>query len=216
MLDNIIVPTLNQYGRLQDMVNSIDYPVKHLLIIDNGAGLDQLHVPETVQEWTVLPMPSNLGVAASWNLGVKLFSLDPYWLIVSDDIVFSPGTLEQLHNELSAERLFISDVFPHWQVIGLGRDVVVKAGLFDEAIYPANWEDDEYEWRCKAFGIDIERISFNHVHYEHSTVRSTTKIIGRNLVTYESNKKYFENKKAANDLSAGKWDILRRIENSWD
>ena len=216
MLPNIIVPTLNQYEKLQQMVNSIDYPVKHLLIIDNGSGLDNLHVPETVQDWTVLPMPSNLGVAASWNLGIKLFSLDEYFLIVSDDVVFSPGSLEQLHEQLDSERIFVSDVFPHWQVIGLGRSVVVAAGLFDESIYPANWEDDEYEWRCKHYGITVERIGFEHLHYEHSTVRSTTEIIRRNLVTYDSNKIYFENKKAAEDYTAGKWDILRRIWNSWD
>ncbi len=38
MIENLIVPVLNRYDLLDRMVGSIDYPVEHLLIIDNGAS----------------------------------------------------------------------------------------------------------------------------------------------------------------------------------
>lgn len=38
MLENLIVPVLNRYDLLERMIASIDYPIKHLLIIDNGAS----------------------------------------------------------------------------------------------------------------------------------------------------------------------------------
>ena len=71
MIPNLIVPTLNQYEKLQRMVSGIDYPVEHLLIIDNGGRLNDVFIPSLVQKLTILNMPSNLGVSTSWNLGIK-------------------------------------------------------------------------------------------------------------------------------------------------
>jgi len=75
MLDNLIIPTLNRYDLLDKLLESIDYPVAHLLIIDNGGqySLAVDDIPELVEQVTVLNMPSNLGVASSWNLGIKSF-----------------------------------------------------------------------------------------------------------------------------------------------
>jgi len=38
MIPNLIIPVLNRYDLLDRMLASIDYPVAHLLIIDNGAS----------------------------------------------------------------------------------------------------------------------------------------------------------------------------------
>lgn len=216
MIHNLIVPTLNQYGKLQRMVNSIDYPVKHLLIIDNGGELRDITVPTCVSKVTVLSMPSNLGVAASWNLGIKLFSKDPYFVFGSDDIIFKPGALEMIDNISGVEHIWTTDQFPSWQLFGIGSSVVVKVGLFDEAIYPANFEDDDYERRCEYHNIVIDRVAVPHIHEAHSTVYANEDSIAKNSVTYESNRLYFQGKIDAEDFSAGGWDIVRRNTNSWD
>jgi hypothetical protein len=45
MLENLIVPVLNRYDLLQRMLDSVDVPVDHLLIIDNGLGkIGRAHV----------------------------------------------------------------------------------------------------------------------------------------------------------------------------
>ncbi len=38
MIPNLIVPVLNRYDLLQRFLDSLDYPIGHLLIIDNGAS----------------------------------------------------------------------------------------------------------------------------------------------------------------------------------
>jgi hypothetical protein len=38
MIPNLIIPVLNRYDLLERMLQSIDYPIAHLLIIDNGAA----------------------------------------------------------------------------------------------------------------------------------------------------------------------------------
>ena len=79
MLPNLIVPVLNRYDLLRRMLGSIDYPIRDLLIIDNGGKFEDMFDKDElpVKNLRVLMLPSNLGVAASWNLGIKLFPHDP-------------------------------------------------------------------------------------------------------------------------------------------
>ena len=215
MISNMIVPTLNQYYGLQRMLDSIDYPVNHLLVIDNGGLLGEILVPTCVQKVTVLHMPSNLGVAGSWNLGIKSFPHDDRWFIASDDIVFAPGTLEDLWGWSHPHRLILSDESPHWQFFIIGEEVVGNVGLFDEAIYPANFEDDEYQWRMEELGFELEYVQADHEHYRHSTVFSP-EYARKNQKTYTLNESYFLDKKRRRDYSDGNWLLARRRLNSWD
>jgi len=73
MLNNLTVPVLNRYDLLQRMFDSLDYPIKHLLVIDNNPdSRGQTPKPDCVERMTWLHMPSNLGVADSWNLGYQI------------------------------------------------------------------------------------------------------------------------------------------------
>ena len=92
----LIVPVLNCYDLLQRMVDSIDYPLEMLVVIDNGDNLQELCVPDCVNELRVLPMPTNQGVAGSWNLGIKLLPFEAVWFFSSADTVYKPGALAEL------------------------------------------------------------------------------------------------------------------------
>ena len=80
----LIVPVLNRYDLLNRMIRSIDKKIYKLLVIDNGAETsaanDQIVCDNPmVEDLHVLPMPNNLGVGASWNLGIKLLPFEPVW-----------------------------------------------------------------------------------------------------------------------------------------
>ena len=87
MVPCIIIPVLNRYDLLERAIKSIDYPVAELLIIDNG-GQSTLHdYPwfsdrRHVKNYRVWSMPTNLGVAPSWNLGIKATPHAPGWILV--------------------------------------------------------------------------------------------------------------------------------------
>ena len=55
--------------------------------------LDKIHAPTTCRGYRVIQPGHNLGVAASWNLGIKATPLADWWLICNSDIKFGPGDL---------------------------------------------------------------------------------------------------------------------------
>ncbi len=116
------MPVLNRYDLLQRMLNSVDVPVEHLLVIDNGPGED-LFFSDKFVNVTVLAMPANLGVAGSWNLGIKSFPYAQRWFIASNDVVFEPGSLEALSKARRDEITLTADA-PHWQAFVLGDEAV--------------------------------------------------------------------------------------------
>ena len=217
MIPSMIVPTLTRHDLLIEMLASIDYPVRLLVIVNNHPNRDFEAfgwVPECVEDYRVLNMPANLGCAGSWNLGVKSSPFAPWWLVASDDVVFAPGTLEQFAGECSPDRLTISAEWPHWQFFGLGENVVDRVGLFDENLYPANFEDDDYQRRCDVLGVDVYRSDAAHSHVKQATVHAP-EWAEQNVRTYNANETYFVRKVDRGDVSAGEWSLKIRRANDW-
>jgi GT2 family glycosyltransferase len=219
VLENLIVPLLNRYDLLDRMVSSIEYPVKHLLIIDNGASgvLEDMaiDVPACVEHTTYLPMPANLGVAASWNLGIKSFPYDERWFIASNDVRFEPGALGRL-SEARSDEITLSKMFPNWQAFALGYEAVKRVGLFDERFFPAFCEDNDYVWRAEQAGLTIRSIEVPMIHDNSSTINSDQDLLQKNARTFPTNVALYHDKIAREDFSAGFWDVERRRLNGWE
>lgn len=217
MIPTMIVPVLNQRDKLRRMLASIDYPVKDLLVINNDRRVTlEVNRPEKVQNLHVLNMPSNLGVASSWNFGIKCFPFSSYWFIASDDIVFEPWALAGIDEVSGNDSVVMAEEFPYWHWFTLGDDVVDAVGLFDESMHPANFEDDDYFRRLMATGIYKPTYLENMAQHDaHSTVQSS-EYVGRKAMTYLSNEMYHDAKVAANNLSAGEWSLARRRQNTLD
>lgn len=214
MLNNLIVPVLNRYDLLQRMLDSIDYPVKHLLIINNGNEYAELEIPETVWDWTLLDMPTNLGVAASWNLGIKSFPENPVWFFSSADTVYEPGALETLATA-DRDSITLTESFPHFQTFAIGENVVQTVGLFDESFYPIYFEDTDYLWRAEQYDISVIKKPVAVRHDNSSTIRSNQHYSERNKTTFANNGAYFETKKKTNQRNEGRWNLERVRTNSW-
>ena len=219
MLENLIVPVLNRYDLLDRMVSSIDYPVGHLLIIDNGASdvLEDMSidVPACVEHTTYLPMPANLGVAASWNLGIKSFPYADRWFIASNDVEFQPGALQSL-SEARTDEITLSGVFPYWQAFSLGYEAVKRIGLFDEGFFPAYFEDNDYQRRAERAGVTIRKVDVPMIHDNSSTINSDRRLQENNSRTFTSNQAHFSDKVAREDYGVGSWSVERRRANGWE
>ena len=217
MIPVMILPTLTRHDLAVKMLASIDYPVGLLLIVNNHPnanfeGTDS--IPDCVADYRVLNMPANLGCAGSWNLGIKSAPFAPWWMIVSDDVVFQPGTLEGFAAECSPDALTLTDEWPHWQFFGLGENVLDAVGLFDENIYPANFEDDDYQRRCEVADVPIRQVTAPHTHVKQATVHST-EWAAQNTRTYNANEVYFVRKVDRGDVTAGEWSLKIRRANDW-
>jgi len=206
----LIVPVLNRYDLLQRMVSSIDYPIEHLLIIDNGKGIESLEVPDLVAKVTILPMPTNQGVAGSWNLGIKCFPFEKVWFFSSADTVYQSGALEKL-SDASFDEITLAGSFPHWQTFAIGEEAVRRIGLFDENLYPIYFEDNDYTKRAEQNNIPVVYLDIPVTHDNSSTINSDPKLAQANGRTFSNNQHYFDTK------LEGSWDwsLERRRNNYW-
>jgi len=217
MIPVMILPTLTRHDLAADMLASIDYPVGLLIIVNNhpNANFEATHhIPNCVAEYRVLNMPANLGCAGSWNLGIKCAPFAPWWMIVSDDVVFAPGALEQFASECSSDYVTICEEWPHYQFFGVGENVVDTVGLFDENLFPANFEDDDYQRRCEVAGVEFRIVNVPHSHVKQGTVHAP-EWAASNTRTYNANEVYFVRKVDYGDLTAGEWSLKIRRANDW-
>jgi GT2 family glycosyltransferase len=194
------------------MLDSVDVPVDHLLVIDNGTGAD-LGFSDRFANVTVLAMPANLGVAGSWNLGIKSFPYAKRWFIASNDVVFEPGALEML-SQARRDEITLTGEAPHWQAFALGDEAVNDIGLFDESLFPAYFEDNDYLRRADFVGVNIRRLDLKLRHDNSSTIKAGYE--QKNARTYIRNEKHYQSKIANNDYSAGSWSLEIRRENGWE
>jgi GT2 family glycosyltransferase len=214
MIPNLIVPVLNRYDLLERMLASIDYPVRDLLVVDNNPNhRGKSERPKTVQNLRWLHLPSNLGVAGSWNLGVKLYPHDPMWTFASNDMWFRPGDLETL-SAAPRDALTLSKYAPRFHTFAVGEAVVDAVGLFDERFYPAYCEDNDFEQRVRWAGFPVVELDVAPDHDNSSTLGSDPKLWEANQRTFPSSVSFYRRKTAGVDKSWG-WTLGRRRAGEW-
>ena len=215
MIPALIVPVLNRPDLLHRLLASIDYGIGDLLVIDNGGVLESLPDLPPVERAHLLRMPSNLGVPASWNLGIKALPAAPYWMIVNSDAWFPPTALANLHEAARRDALVLSGAAPPWACFTIGDEVVNRVGLFDEGIYPAYFEDDDFVRRCTFHGVPVvySRITVGH---DNSSTIGEARYRAANDRTFPANRAYYEAKVRAGNMSEGRWSLATRRALSWD
>jgi beta-1,4-mannosyl-glycoprotein beta-1,4-N-acetylglucosaminyltransferase len=171
---------------IEKQIQSIDFPVENYIIINNNENFlaEKLDIlvskgNKFIKNFKVYHMPYNLGCAEGWNTIIKSFLFSPYWVIVNDDVSFTPGFLKELHEtalenpdaglihgnpcNLNYLRKFGSfDMF-------LIRDWIIKDfGLFDTNFYPAYQEDYDYIFRLRNSSVKIIN-QLKHKYYHGDT-----------------------------------------------
>lgn len=184
MIPVLAVPVLRPdlVGR---MLASVDVPVERTLVIDNGAAVLERDVPGA---W-IVRLPSNLGVAASWNLAMKVTPRAPWWAIVNDDLVFAPGDLARLAAAMADPAPRIATL-RGFSAFGINRAALVVLGYFDENFIPAYCEDADMEYRAKLLGVPITGVPSGLRHETSSTI-SLPEYGRQNARTYPANVAYY-------------------------
>lgn len=200
----IVVPVLNNFTGLTNMIKSIDHPF----------------LPFIVDNYT-----KNRGVAAAWNLGAKnaIAKGCDYILICNDDIVFGPGTIAKL---LEAGRSYFLDgktvmvtamnvrealkngakwetsydpsaqpaESPDYSCFLIQPSYFELIGDFDEAIWPAYFEDNDSHYRIKLAGKQALCIPWAPMYHIGSATQnfSTRPVVTSQM--FERNREYFVKK----------------------
>jgi len=148
-----------------------------LVIVQNGpdpemdVGLRQLR---SEISFTLVSFSENKGVSAAWNAIIKSDPKAPYWLIMNSDVAFQAGTTDDIKKELHQRLEPQLNSVAEWKegliqfgfntthgrqfgfvAFALTHEAVDKAGTFDENIYPAYFEDTEYNHRLSMAKIRV-------------------------------------------------------------
>lgn len=154
------IPTLNRFDLLLPalLFYKLDYPSTKIYVLDNG----KQGITERVKfpHLTVREAESNLGVSASWNaLCDEIYKEHDYAMILNDDIYIG-------RKEWEIENLLLnykSDFYvstQDWCAFILPKKTYQKVGKFDENIYPAYYEDNDYHYRMKLMACTYMKIPF--------------------------------------------------------
>ena len=217
MLTTVVIPVLNRMDLLKRCIDSIDHEIDTLIIINNGKETVPAFFNDFIKESYILYMPSNLGVAVSWNLGIKSTPYSDGWIFLNSDAWFSPGALKEYLSTVKRNNIqLVSEdvVLPPWCCAWVGSDVVNKTGLFCEGFYPAYYEDWDYERRVIHDGFDVVYSEAKINHEASATVASNDNYKVLNMVTFHANRDLYESRNETAD--AGHWSLQRRLELSWD
>lgn len=222
MIRTVIIPVLGRIDLLERCVRSLP-PVETLIVIDNGDdfGPTGEAVPEWLSGARVWSMPSPMGVASSWNLGIKASPHSDGWLLLNSDAWMQGDAWQQLCRDSAPDRITLSGE-PGWCCAHIGRDVVERVGLFCERFHPAYMEDVDYERRARALGVPVVKSNAPVGHDNSSTITSSPERFARNQQTHAANNRYYDQRwrEAAYrgwDVPAdAEWSLRVRLDNSWE
>lgn len=152
------------------LMNSIDHCVDRFVIVGSKDHEPRfLSHPRLHSNLTYLPQPHRLiGVSEGWNLILRSSPSAPWYLVTAYDVEFLPGQLRELSERFWRDSRVSGDGgnggiqtnFAHtkWQnlpggkgfnLFAISREVIEACGYFDENIFPAFWEDRDYQYRMK-------------------------------------------------------------------
>lgn len=207
--------TYSRFDLADRLLESIDHPVEHLVIVDNsGKRQYEPKKPDLVKNLWLIQLPHGLGYSGGLNLIVKTTPFAPYWVLVNDDTVFQPGALQKIADKVDTQSINFLSIMPKWSGFVLGEGAVLKAGLFDERFHPIYFEDNDYERRLMQAGVKANFINAELGHDNSSTLNSG--FHSQNDKTFQANQRLFQSKVAAEDFTAGEWDLGIRRVNAWE
>jgi GT2 family glycosyltransferase len=207
--------TLARFDMAQRLIDSIDYPVEHLVIVDNSGKKEfEPRTNENIKNVWLIQVPHGLGANGAWNLIIKSTPHAKYWVIPNDDSYFAEGALQKIAENVDTTKFNFVNVNPKWSCVIPTEGSVMKAGLWDEAFHPIYFDDDDYEWRMEKLGVEFNHIDAEVLHDNSSTLKAGYN--ERNSITFSRNQSLLTNKKVAEDTGVRGWTLKIRRDNRWD
>lgn len=226
MIPCLGVLVLNRGDLLRRLIDSIDFPVQKLCIVQNGNDDTVSQVMQEIEnglnpliQAVYLNKPfRNMGVAPSWNTIIKSFPECPYWLISNNDTLFLPGDLEKYH-VLTSENPSMVVAAPNgaFSCFTITPEIIAKVGLFDENIWPIYSEDVDYFIRMKRAGVERTSLpsELGKSNDGSWTIRSNGTYQSYNNQTQAQNAQYVRDKWGTDNGHSAPWNHPSRDVKDW-
>jgi len=207
-IPTIIVPVLSKYDYLEKMISTIDYNINQLIIIDNGSNCKKI-TNKYINKISIVKLPYNLGIATSYNLGIKLSPMSKYWVFAQDDMEWKPGGLEQI-DRMSGPNKFLYGLTHSrpFSCRSIGENVISKVGLLDESYYPA--PGDEFNFHRRCLYHEIEEGDISKFYKAHNSLTMIEMLKNKTIDSFIWNKNY--QRSISSKLENEGWSLKRRRE----
>lgn len=173
----IAIPTINRWDLLQETLKKYeaDFPNTFIMVVDNGNQVQEIKQSNVL----LIRNSENFGVSKSWNQmlieaflanekykginnssSIIFFDKDPkdyVWptfenvLVLNDDIYLGK-TEEQIINFIENNEFSLATTTLTWCAFIISKKTFLEVGPFDEKIFPAYFEDNDYAYRLKLEG----------------------------------------------------------------
>lgn len=159
---------------------------------------------------TYYPYGVNRGVSRSWNEGMlaAYAARADVVIIANDDVAFTSDDLGRLAEKAAAcrDRYIVSCAGFHqrlnqrqpsvgYSCFAINPIAVEKLGCFDENIFPAYCEDQDYARRAALSGLHEENCPDTNVTHAGSNSVLSDSVLGRqNALTHRLNREYYRRK----------------------
>ena len=190
----IAIPTINRWDLLYETLKKYekDFPNTYIMIVDNGNQFEKGINAERVikNSGYIFGSNKNLGVAASWNhmLNYAFTNQFENVLVLNDDIYLGK-TESEIIEFIDNNRFSLATTTKTWCAFILPRETFEKIGPFDENIFPAYFEDNDYAYRLK-----LEEIPHSCYEFLNPQIFINSGSIAKDSslnANFEKNKNYF-------------------------
>lgn len=153
----MVLPVMD-HEQLAAFLAGCGLPHENILIIDNA---DYAAIPRACPGWDgrMLRPERNLGVAPSWNIGVRAVIAEQLdWLVIaSTSFRFGPSGGRTFIDALDGCDLPGAQSIYGWHFIAIARPTFETVGEFDEGFWPAYWEETDFLYRMHLAGLASPR-----------------------------------------------------------
>eukprot|EP00804_Cyclotella_cryptica_P029825 CCRYP_010761-RA/>CCRYP_010761-RA protein AED:0.15 eAED:0.15 QI:0/-1/0/1/-1/1/1/0/622 len=164
--------SIHQYCRFDNSTNSQQHSSQSLSSCAN--------------EVLILRFPTNLGCSAGVNNPLFTHPTAPYWLIANYDIAYPPGALLNMGKSVQSTMQSMPDLSVHtfgyiygrgrlenpWSNFVMTSCAVARVGVWDEDIFPAYYEDDDFRDRIRyIMGTWVDDIGLRETGYEDAPTK---------------------------------------------
>lgn len=181
-----------------------------VLLVDNHSDDNTLAWARTKNWLTVIALPEQLSLAAAWNEAlVFTFSIGrKHALVCNNDIVLRSDTYRWLladgHEFVtcvsvdSKDKLRYPDAptsfspHPDFSCFLIHKHVYDTVGVFNESLFPAFFEDNDYHVRMHRKHIVAGSIDVPFYHHSSATIKHADRVEKKRIeMGFERNKEWF-------------------------
>lgn len=193
MIDLVVIPVLTGYERAARIVDSLfssqTREPRKVCVVNNGLSEFECLSLRSMASRVIVhrkPEGGNYGVAASWNIGLNYaanFMREAATvLVLNDDVVLAPHTLQAYSETLETapdDVVIVGLVeYPYSAWACRANRLLEDVGPFDEAFWPAYFEDNDMAYRIALAGLRELFIDNEVLGVSHPTVATTSRELG--------------------------------------